>query len=322
MKSIVTVTLNPTIDKSASVSHVVPERKLRCKSPRYEPGGGGLNVSRAIRKLGGESKAVYLSGGLQGKRLQHLLDKEGLDHRPTEIEEWTRENLIVYEESTGQQYRFGMPGPNVSEKEWRGFLDELSALGNKPDYLVASGSLPRGIPEDFYARLARKCKKEDIRLILDTSGKALSLAVEEGVFLVKPNVDELKALAGRDDFEDESRLEEVARGLVRDGKNQVVATSLGAAGAMLVWDGKCERLRAPTVSIKSKVGAGDSMVAGIVLSLARGKSILESVWFGVAAGAAAVMTPGSELCRRHDAEQLFERIKKANFGSTAPANSP
>ncbi len=309
MKSIVTVTLNPTIDKSASIDHVVPERKLRCKSPRYEPGGGGLNVSRAIRKLGGESKAVYLSGGLQGKRLQRLLDEEGLDHSPFEIEEWTRENLVIYEESTGQQYRFGMPGPNVSEKEWRGFSDALSKLGKKPDYLVASGSLPPGVPEDFYARMAERCKRDDISLILDTSGKPLSLAVEEGVFLLKPNVDELKILSGQPDFEDESRLEEAARSLVREGKNRVVAISLGAAGAILVWEDKCERLRAPTVPIKSKVGAGDSMVAGIVLSLARGKSIPESVRFGVAAGAAAVMTPGSELCRRRDAEQLFELIK-------------
>jgi 6-phosphofructokinase 2 len=309
MKSIVTITLNPAIDKSSSIDHVVPERKLRCGPPRYEPGGGGINVSRAVRQLGGESKAVYLSGGLQGKRLQQLLDQDGLDHHSFEIEASTRENLVIYEEKTGQQYRFGMPGPEVSEKEWRGFFDRLSAIGGKPDFLVASGSLPPGVPEDFYARMARKCREAGIRLILDTSGKPLSAGVREGVFLLKPNVDELKTLAGRPDFDDEAHLEELARDLIRDGKNQVVVTSLGAAGAMLVWEDKCERLRAPTVSIKSKVGAGDSMVAGIVLSLARGKSIPDAARFGVAAGAAAVMTPGTELCRREDTEQLYERIK-------------
>ncbi len=309
MKSIVTITLNPTIDKSASIDHVVPERKLRCGVPRYEPGGGGLNVSRAVRQLGGESKAVYLSGGLQGKRLQHLLNEEGLDHHPVEITEWTRENLIIYEENTGQQYRFGMPGPEISEKEWQGVLDALSGVDGKPDFLVASGSLPPGIPEDFYARMAAKCRKEGIKFILDTSGKPLRKGVEEGVYLLKPNVDELKALAGKPDFDDEAHLEERARDLIRDGKNEVVVTSLGAAGAMLVWRDECRRLRAPTVSIKSKVGAGDSMVAGIVLSLARGWSIPEAAKFGVAAGAAAVMTPGTELCRRDDTEQLYERIK-------------
>lgn len=309
MKSIVTITLNPTIDKSASIDHVVPERKLRCDVPRYEPGGGGINVSRAVRQLGGQSKTVYLSGGLQGKRLQHLLYEEKLDHHPVEIAEWTRENLIIYEENTGQQYRFGMPGPEVSEKEWQGVLDALSGVDGTPDFLVASGSLPPGVPEDFYARMAAKCRDEGIKFILDTSGKPLRLGVEEGVYLLKPNVDELKALAGQPDFDDEAHLEELARDLIRDGKNEVVVTSLGAAGAMLVWGDECRRLRAPTVSIKSKVGAGDSMVAGIVLSLARGRSIPEAARFGVAAGAAAVMTPGTELCRRDDTEHLYERIK-------------
>jgi len=309
MASTLTLTLNPTIDKSAEVDHVTSEKKLRCRSPRYEPGGGGLNVSRAIRKLGGESTALYLAGGLQGRRLQDLLDEEKLDHRPVPIAEPTRENLIVYEDKSGEQYRFGMPGPEVSESEWRGLLDSLRDRDPAPDYLVASGSRPPGVPDDFYARLARLCREKGTRMILDASGDTLVEAVREGVFLVKPNVAELRTLAGTDDFQDEAELEELACRLTRDGVIEVVVASLGAAGAKLAWKDQCRRLRAPTVSIKSKVGAGDSMVAGIVLGLARGQSIPDAARFGVAAGAAAVTTPGTELCRREDAERLFERSK-------------
>jgi len=309
MASTLTLTLNPTIDKSAEVDHVTSEKKLRCRSPRYEPGGGGLNVSRAIRKLGGESTALYLAGGLQGRRLQDLLDEEKLDHRPVPIAEPTRENLIVYEDKSGEQYRFGMPGPEVSESEWRGLLDSLRDRDPAPDYLVASGSRPPGVPDDFYARLARLCREKGTRMILDASGDPLVEAVREGVFLVKPNVAELRTLAGTDDFQDEAELEELACRLTRDGVVEVVVASLGAAGAMLAWKDQCRRLRAPTVSIKSKVGAGDSMVAGIVLGLSRGRSIPDAARFGVAAGAAAVTTPGTELCRREDAERLFERSK-------------
>ncbi len=308
MVSILTLTLNPTIDKSAEVDHVISEKKLRCRSPRYEPGGGGLNVSRAIQQLGGASEALYLAGGLQGRRLQDLLDEGELNHRPVPIAESTRENLIIYEDKSGEQYRFGMPGPEVSEPEWRGLLDSLRDRDPTPDYLVASGSQPPGVPDDFYARLARLCRDKGTRMILDASGAPLVEAAREGVFLIKPNVTELKTLAGEEDFEDENHLEELACRLTRDRGAEVVVASLGAAGAMLVWEDQCRRLRAPTVPIKSKVGAGDSMVAGIVLGLARGHSIIEAARFGVAAGAAAVMTPGTELCRKEDTERLYRQM--------------
>ena len=115
MKTIVTMTMNPAIDKSSSVAHVVAERKLYCKPPRFEPGGGGVNVSRAIKKLGGESILLYPAGGLTGERLKELLDEEGLDHRPFPIEGLIRESLVILEESTGRQYRFGMPGPEFQK---------------------------------------------------------------------------------------------------------------------------------------------------------------------------------------------------------------
>ncbi|MFQ5882032.1 MAG: 1-phosphofructokinase family hexose kinase [Candidatus Methylomirabilales bacterium] len=307
MQRIVTVTMNASIDKSCTIDRVVPERKLRCNPPCYEPGGGGINVSRAIRKLGGESLALYPSGGPTGQMLQELLDQEGLNHRAIPSEGWTRVNLTVLEESTGQQFRFVMPGPTLRHSEWQRCLDELAAVAPQPDYVVASGSLPPGVPDDFFARVVRIANDLGARSIVDTSGEALRVAAREGVYLLKPNLRELSQLAGRA-LDDEPNQEAAAIEMIEAGGCETVAVSLGGAGVLLVSRQEHERLRSPTVPIVSKVGAGDSMVAGIVLSLARGESLRNAVRFGVAAGAAAVMTPGAELCRREDTERLYKRM--------------
>jgi len=308
MPNIITITMNPCIDKSTSVGNVAAERKLRCDPPRYEPGGGGLNVSRAAARLGGESTAVYLSGGPLGNMLKLLLDKEHLRHEPFEIEGLTRENLIVFEESSEQQYRFGMPGPEIREREWQAFMNQLDRIDPKPDFIVGSGSLPPGVPQDFYARVSKWGKHHGAKMIVDTPGDPLSLACKEGVFMVKPNLRELEILEGRS-IENEEQQESLARRLIVDGCTEAVVVSLGAAGALFAWQGGVDRVRSPTVPIKSKVGAGDSMVAGIVVALSRGWNIPDAVRYGVAAGAAAVMTPGTELCRREDTERLYRQIK-------------
>lgn len=304
MKTIVTLTLNPAIDKSSSVDHVVAERKLYCKTPRFEPGGGAVNVSRAIKKLGGQSLLLYPAGGLTGQRLQELLDEEGLNHRPFFIEGVIRESLIILEESTGQQYRFGMPGPRLSREEQDLFIRQLTSMEPPPDYVVASGSLPPDVPPDFYARIAHFGKKRGAKVIIDVSGEAFHAALWEGVFLIKPNIREFRELAGKE-IKEESQIIAAAREMVEDGRCEVLVISLGATGALVVSEKYTEHILPPTVPIVSKVGAGDSMAAGIVLSLARGNSLRESVIFGVATGTAAVMTPGTELCRREDVERLY-----------------
>lgn len=307
MPSIVTLTMNPAIDTSSTVDHVVPEHKLRRQAPRYDPGGGGLNVSRAIQKLGGSSLALYPAGGPTGQILRDLLDQEGLTHQLIPITGWMRENFTILEEASGQQYRFGMPGPTFHEAEWRQCLEVVADCAPPPDYLVGSGSLPPGIPDHFYAQLVRAVRDHGVRVVVDTSGAALRAAVQEGVYLIKPNLRELAQLAGSD-LADETQQEAAAMTFVQEGRCEIVVVSLGAAGALLVHKEGCERIRSPTVPIQSKVGAGDSMTAGLVLSLARGLPIREAVRFGVAAGAAAVMTPGTELCRREDTERLFARM--------------
>lgn len=307
MERIVTLTMNPSIDINSSVEHVIADRKLRCKSSSYEPGGGGINVSRAIQRLGGNSLALYPAGGTFGQMLQNLLDQERIPHCPIPIEESTRENLTILEESTGRQFRFGMTGPTLRETEWKRCLGTLVALDPKPNYVVASGSLPPGVPEDFYAQLAQIVSGFGARLIVDTSGEPLRLVSRAGVYLLKPNMNEMQSLVGRE-IHNEMELEEAARELVEKGHSEVMIISMGAGGALMVAKDGCEHVQSPTVPIKSRVGAGDSMVAGIVLSLANGNSLRDAVRFGVAAGAAAVITPGTELCRREDTERLYQQI--------------
>jgi len=301
---IATLTMNPAIDANTSVDQVVAERKLRCRCPSHEPGGGGINVSRAIKRLGGSSMAIYPVGGFYGKMLESFLDREGLDHRPITIEGITRENFIVYEGVSGRQFRFDAPGPTLHESEWKRCLKEVSQLDPAPDYVVASGSLPPGVPRDFYLRVARVTGEIGAKLIVDTSGEPLRLVSRAGVYLLKPNVRELGDLVGKP-LRDESQLEESAMAIVEGGYADIVVCSLGVGGALLFSEDGYEHIRSPTVPIKSKVGAGDSMVAGIALFLAQGKPIRDAVRFGVAAGGAAVMTPGTELCRREDTERLY-----------------
>jgi 6-phosphofructokinase 2 len=310
MPPIVTLTMNPTIDENSSVEYVFSDVKLRCRAPSLEPGGGGINVARAVARLGGEALAVYAAGGPSGDLLKQLLDREGVPQLPIPIGEWTRRNVNVREDATGRQYRFVFPGPSLTESEWRSCLDTLKAVRPGPAFLVASGSLPPGVPEDFYARLAGIARDLQARFVLDASGEPLRLAVEQGVFLVKPSLHEFQQLMGGKACT-ESALPEAARHLIAKGRCEAVVLSLGRGGALWVSATQQERLGAPAVPVASTVGAGDAMVAGIVLSLARGRPLNEAVRFGVAAGAAAVMNPGTQLCRREDAERLFEQMRPA-----------
>lgn len=312
MKNIVTFTLNPTVDKNSSVKQVKAEDKLYCDQPIFEPGGGGINVSRAIKKLGGDSLLLYTSGGFTGKKLNKLLAAEKLNTKRIKIESETRENLIISEKSSNLQYRFGMPGPKITDQEYEKIFNTLSELDPFPNYLVISGSIPQGVNPEIYAEMAAFAKKRKAKVIVDVSGLPLNYVVEEGVYLIKPNFGEFQELVGKE-LKDEDQIKEAALKFVKNGCCQAAVISIGAGGALLVSNQKAKFKRPPTVPIKSKVGAGDSMVAGIVLSLAGGKSLKNSFYYGLAAGSAAVMTPGTELCTKEDTDRLYQKMKKSDL---------
>ncbi|MVT08722.1 1-phosphofructokinase family hexose kinase [Chitinophaga tropicalis] len=312
---ILTITMNPAIDKSSVLDKMIPEKKLRCGQAFVEAGGGGINVSKAIKELGGESCALFPAGGLNGKLLQQLLCHAGIPSSVIGIGGETRENFTITEQSSGLQYRFVLPGPVLQGEETARCLQTITSMAPVPDIIVASGSLPPGVPDDFLAKLARYCKTEGLRLIVDTSGHPLQLAVRESIYLLKPNLTELCSLSGRSYLELDE-VANVARGIIKQGYCEVMIVSMGPAGAMLVTADASEIITAPIVKRQSTVGAGDSMVAGITWMLDNGHSLYEAARFGVACGTAATMNPGTQLFKREDVYRLYQWINQQHEKSS------
>ncbi len=307
MPHIVTLTLNPAIDVATSVPEVTPEHKLRCGPVRRDPGGGGINVARVVRELGGESIAVYTRGGATGSLLEELLEEKGLLRRSIPLRDCTRESFTVAEGSGAREYRFILPGPTLSEREWQRCLEALDDVAVGAAFIVASGSLAPGVPEDFYARVARLGKRLGVRVVVDTSGPPLRAALEEGVYLAKPNRRELRDLSGvtAEDFDTQA---DAARELVARGSAELLAVSMGADGALLTSREAQFRAEPPPVKTHSSVGAGDSFVAGMTLALARGSPPEQALRWGIASGTAALLTQGTDLCLREDVERLHAQV--------------
>jgi 6-phosphofructokinase 2 len=307
MTDIVTITPNPAVDLSTAVDKIVPVYKLRSTWQRRDPGGGGINVARVIQRLGGDVSAIYPVGGATGDSLRKLVEREGIASQTFAIADETREDFFVSEISTGQQYRFILPGPNLAESEWRECLNLLSRTEPFPRFVIASGSLPSGVPDDFYARVARIAKQRGAKMILDTSGPALPAAVAEGVYLVKPNLREMRELtnsepSGADEWES------AAKTIVRSGKVAVIALSMGHLGAGLVTRDRA--LRAPPLAITpvSAVGAGDSFLGALIYGLASGADLDDAFRLAAAAGAAALLHPGTGLCLPGEVKRLAEAV--------------
>jgi 6-phosphofructokinase 2 len=295
--------MNPALDIATSTDRVEPTHKLRCSVPRYDPGGGGINVARAVHALGGDAVAIFPVGGPAGEMIRHVLQQEGVAHQAIPISGFTRESLAVEELTSGKQFRFILPGPELSPADLERCLDDLSAAAEGAQYIVASGGLPPGVPDGFYTRVADLARRHDTRFVIDTSGLALKQA-GLGIYLLKPSLRELTDLTGREIRNE--RDEELAAGqVIKQGRCEILVLSLGAQGALLATAEGCERFAAIPVDARSTVGAGDSMLAGIVLGLSRGLPLRDAVHFGMAAGAAALLGSGTQLCRRNDVERLY-----------------
>jgi len=310
MSKIVTITLNPSIDKSISVPNLVADQKLKCSNVNFEPGGGGINISRVIKRLGGKSNAFFFAGGHFGNFFVELFKTKKISYQSFKIKNETRESVILFDESNSNQYLLNVEGPIISSSEANAFLKFISKL-KQVDYLVASGSIPQGIPVDFYAKLAKISKQIGAKFILDTSGEALKIALNEGVYLVKPNLKEMGLLFGIEKM-DKDIAKEKALELIQSKKCEIVVVSLAAAGALVVTKDFAEHFPAPKVQKISTVGAGDSMVAGIVFKLSKGKTIQEAIQYGLASGSATTMHAGGILCSKKDADMLYLN-SKTNF---------
>ena len=304
---ITTITMNPALDKSTSLEKLIPEKKLRCSELFQEAGGGGINVSKAIKKLGGETLAMFPSGGTNGKLLEKILTQDKMAFHAIAVTGETRESFTAVERSTNSQYRFVMPGCSLNEIEMEACFIAIKSLNPIPSIIVASGSLPPGVPDDFYARLAIIAKQRNMKLIVDTSGQPLQLAAQEGVYLLKPNLSELCSLVGKENLE-LREVDEAALQVIHKGHCEVVVVSMGPSGALLVTKDIHESIPAPTVKKLSTVGAGDSMVGGMAWMLLQGKPLQDVIRFGVACGTAATMNAGTKLFNKEDVYRLYEWI--------------
>lgn len=303
VEPVVCLTMNPAVDLSTDTERVVPTNKLRCGVSSHDAGGGGINVARVLTRLGGAAHAMCPAGGPSGEWLKGRMVDEGLTATflPMAIE--TRVSFNVHEQCSGAEYRFVMPGPTLCEAEWRSCLQALMDLNPFPVWVVASGSLPPGVPVNFYAHLARLCRERGAKLVLDAAGPPLAAAMAEGVYLVKPNLRELSELVG-EPLESPAAWCAAAQGLVDRGAAEVVALTLGHLGAVLVTREGLWCADPPPVPVVSAVGAGDSFVGGMVWALHDGQPLLDAFAWGVAAGSATLLTAGTALCRAEDVQRL------------------
>ncbi len=306
MLPIITVTVSPCIDISTSVPELIPDKKLHCGIVKKEPGGGGINVSRVINRLGAATTAIYLAGGYTGSRFSSMLQDENVSSIAINTKNDTRENFVVAEKATGRQYRFGMPGPLINKEEWMQCLDVIASLKDV-ECIVASGSITAGVPESFFAKIASLAKQKNVPLFLDTAGEALKAALGEGVYMIKPNLGELASLAGKKELDKESAID-ASKQLIKTNQCELVLVSMGANGALLVTADESFHIKAPAVKIKSTVGAGDSMMAGFVMALSEKKSFRECLQFAVACGTAATMKDGTALCDRESINEIMHLL--------------
>ena len=303
---IVTLTINPALDKSVNFSGLVAEQKIRCEAPRYDAGGGGINVSKAIHRLGGESLCIFTSGGPTGKMMEDCLVAEGIQTSVIPVHNWTRENFVAFDKYTKSQYRFGFPGSVLSVNEQNLILSTIASMS--PKFLVLSGSLNEGLQHDFYCQIIQRINPRQTKVIVDTSGPALQKALESGVYLAKPNVGELAKLVSAEKLE-LNDVSDAAMSIIAQRNAEVIVVSLGPHGAILVTKEQSEFVPAPHVVKKSTVGAGDSMVGGMVWALSQNKPLKEVVQWGVACGTAATMNEGTQLFKKTDAVGLFHWLQ-------------
>lgn len=304
--TILCVALNPTIDISTVARHVEPTHKIRTRGQNWHAGGGGVNVARVIKTLGGDPQLLITSGGAAGSLLEEALGASKIRFDIIELTEATRIAYSVYEEETGLEYRFVPEGPLMPEAKQRQAAQAIAEYAG--GYVIASGSLPRGVPDDAYADLGRIAEANGSRFVLDTSGPAWKAALDAKInmFLAKPSQSELESYIGH--TLDEKAAAEAALSLVREGRARNIALTLGGDGALLASAEGILRLPAIKVEVKSATGAGDSFVGGLIWRLAEGDKMETAFRYALAVGAATAMTAGTELCHREDVERLLRQL--------------
>jgi len=306
MTEIVTLTINPALDVSTSVRKMMPFSKMRCAPAHRDPGGGGINVARVLKRLGIDATAIYPAGGATGQLLADLVEREGVRSIVIPALNDTREDLTIFDETTREQFRLVFPGAPLSDVEWQECLGSLARIAPPPVFVIASGSLPAGVPLDFFGRVAQASKALS-KVIVDTSGPFLKPALEAGAYLIKPNLREFQELAGIASTDD-AALIEAGRRLFERYRIEIIAISMGPEGALLVTRDTALRANGFPIEPISVSGAGDSFLGAMIWSLANDSSLDRAIRYGVAGGSAALLNPGTELCRPAEVHRLAAEV--------------
>ena len=302
---IYTVTLNPALDRFILVEQLLTEDTTRILSEKPYAAGKGIDVSRVIRELGGQSVALGLVGGYDGLQLEGLLINAGVMTGFTRISGETRTNIILREQAKGRQYAISAAGPEIKATEIGMFYQHVDQIRDM-DYLILSGSLPRGVSPNLYGQLILAGKKKGAFILLDADGPALHEALDYQPTCIKPNIYELSRLAERE-LQTESEIFGFCEQIHRRGIAYIIV-SRGKAGLLLSSAEQRIKAVAPPVEVDSTVGAGDSVVGGFALAHSRGKDLGDCMRLACAAGTATAQTPGTELCHRADVEAILPRV--------------
>ncbi len=309
---IATVTLNPSLDLTVAVDRLVVDDVIRMKEIRKDPGGKGINVSRVVNTLGGATIAYGFIGGHEGGALSVLLAEEGILTSFIAIEGDTRINVIISERETGTQTRINAEGPRVKVEDLdrlRSRLWKMGGLYCAAQFMVFAGSIPPGLPRTTYRDLIEEARERGIKPVLDTDGEALKQGVKAKPYMIKPNTYELERLVGRElRNAGDQEIIQAAREVQATGV-EVVAVTRGKRRAVLVTPERVYLGTPPQVKTVSAVGAGDSFLAAFLLAILQGKGFGEAFKWGLAAGSATAMTPGTELLRVEDFQSLLEEAR-------------
>lgn len=309
MSKILTITLNPAVDLATSVAAVVAGPKLRCKPPRVDPGGGGVNVARAICELGGQATAFVAVAGAQGEKLLALLAAENVPTQAVWMRGETRQNLAVIDEGTGAQYRFGLPGEVLTATDGKRILAGISDMVEPGGLVVLSGSVAPGLGDDFPALIQQALAPVTDRLIVDVAGAPLEGLVRmPQAPLLMLRIDQKEAAqVAHHDMKTIDDSVTFAADLVARGVARMVVTGRGPEGSVMVTQNASYLCSAPDVPVRSKVGAGDAFVGAMTLAIARGETEEAALRWGVAAASATVGTEGTALCQLDETRALFEQ---------------
>ena len=307
MQDILTITLNPAVDLATSVEHVIAGPKLYCRSPRVDPGGGGVNVARAICKLGGNAKALVALGGASGDRLLGLVSAEGVSVHPVPVSGETRESFAVTDESNGAQYRFSLPGQTLTPDDGDRLIAEIAANTSDDGYVVLSGGVAPGLGDAYPERILAAVTPRTDKLVVDTSKGALARLIAQPstpVHILRLDQREAERAAGHE-LKTAADCIAFAQALINRGVARIIVTGRQAEGSILVTTAECYICRTPQVPVISKIGAGDAFVGALTLSLSKGDALDLALQWGVAAASATMGTEGTDLCDRSVVEALL-----------------